>query len=144
MTTAARRVLVVNHWHDDNRGDSAISQSILRLLHDVGPGAEVVLAGLTESGPAWERSTRLVRRAFPEVRAVPSQLPTELRGSLSRRRDFATVDADDIVATLAKLRSPATKAMLTNGSKRRRGELTERAAVWFRLTRDESAETVSL
>lgn len=95
MTTASRRVLVVNHWHDDNRGDSAISQSILRLLREVEPGAEVVLAGLTEAGPEWERSIRLVRRAFPEVRAIPSPVPTELRGDLRRRRPslITTVDA---------------------------------------------------
>jgi polysaccharide pyruvyl transferase WcaK-like protein len=67
MTMPSRRVLVVDHWHDDNRGDSAITQSILRLLRDVEPDADVRLAGPTEDGPGWERSIRLVRRSFPAV-----------------------------------------------------------------------------
>lgn len=94
MTTAPRRVLVVNHWHDDNRGDSAISQSILQLLRQVEPDADVVLAGLTEAGPEWERSVRLVCRAFTDAHAIPSPIPTELRGDLRRSRPSWITTAD--------------------------------------------------
>src|SRR5205814_819074 len=80
MRSRPRRVLVVNHWHDDNRGDSAITQGILRLLFLTDPLAEVTLAGLTELGPLADRSTVLVRRAFPQICTVPSLVPTELRG----------------------------------------------------------------
>ncbi len=94
MQSRPRRVLVVNHWHDDNRGDSAITQGILRLLFASDQLADVTLAGLTEPGPLSDRSTVLVERAFPQVDVVPSLLPTELRGGTGRRpRSRAVLDA---------------------------------------------------
>lgn len=93
MTSRPRRVLVVNHWHDDNRGDSAITQGILRLLFHADARAQVTLAGLTEPGPLADRATVLVQRAFPDVRTIPSLTPTELRGGTGRRSRWKlTVD----------------------------------------------------
>lgn len=75
------RVLIVNHWHDDNRGDSAITQGILHLLLAAWPDACVTLAGMTEAGPIWDRSTLLVRREFPAVQMIPSLVPTQWRAA---------------------------------------------------------------
>ena len=85
------KVLIVNHWHDDNRGDSAISQGILTLLRSVAPDAAVTLATLSEKGPQWGRSTRLLTRDWTDLRAIPNPMPTELRdvGRVRTRQDIA-------------------------------------------------------
>jgi len=81
----APRVLLTNHWHDDNRGDSAITQGILTLLRSVAPHSRVTVTTLTESGALWEGSTRHLERFWPGLRAVPSPVPTELRGRAVER-----------------------------------------------------------
>jgi polysaccharide pyruvyl transferase WcaK-like protein/O-antigen/teichoic acid export membrane protein len=42
-------ILCVNHWHDDNRGDSAITGGILRLAAERWPGARIRVATLNEA-----------------------------------------------------------------------------------------------
>ncbi|MET0603468.1 MAG: hypothetical protein ABW167_15890, partial [Baekduia sp.] len=42
-------ILLVNHWHDDNKGDSAISAGILRLLRRRWPAATVRFVSMHEA-----------------------------------------------------------------------------------------------
>ncbi len=92
--TSAPKVVLANHWHDDNRGDSAISQGILTLLRQAAPECEVTVTTLGERGAAWPTAVRHLRRFWPDLQAVPSPLPTELRGRMKpRSRGVILVDA---------------------------------------------------
>jgi glycosyltransferase involved in cell wall biosynthesis/polysaccharide pyruvyl transferase WcaK-like protein len=82
-------VLLVNHWHDDNRGDSAITQGIVTLLSSVAPDARVSLTTLAEAGELFAGSTRHLERFRPDLRAAASPVPTELRGSTAPRPRWA-------------------------------------------------------
>lgn len=65
---APPRILVVNHWHDDNRGDSAITASTVELIKDRYPGAPITVAGLfAASDPEHGRGFRHLRAAHPDL-----------------------------------------------------------------------------
>ena len=94
------RVLLANHWHDDNRGDGAITEGILTLLHDAVPGAQVTVTTLWEDGPLAHGATRhLVAAAGAGCTVRPSPAPTELRGRTGERtRARTAADAARLVA----------------------------------------------
>lgn len=83
------RVLLVNAWHDDNKGDSAITEGTLRVLHSAftehgfEPAFKVV--GLAEDGPLAATSTRHLSMSWPDVETLPTPLPTELRAGSGDR-----------------------------------------------------------
>ncbi|MGH8891132.1 MAG: polysaccharide pyruvyl transferase family protein [Acidothermaceae bacterium] len=82
---SAMRVLLANHWHDDNRGDSAITQGILTLLRERWPAADVTITTLAEDGELWRGCGRHLHGAFDDLTITPSPAPTELRGHAGRR-----------------------------------------------------------
>lgn len=94
------RVLLANHWHDDNRGDSAITEGILTLLHGAVPDARVTVTTLWEDGPLADGATRHLGAAAGAGAAVrPSPAPTELRGHRGERgRARTALDAARLVA----------------------------------------------
>ncbi|MEV6597210.1 polysaccharide pyruvyl transferase family protein [Actinoplanes sp. NPDC051346] len=49
-------IVCFNHWHDDNKGDSAITGGILRLLRDRWPAARIRVTSLHEAGTAESRT----------------------------------------------------------------------------------------
>jgi polysaccharide pyruvyl transferase WcaK-like protein len=69
-------VVLVNHWHDDNRGDSAITYGTLMLLDKAWPDRPLVLHILNTDAEYHLHATRHVRRAFPKVTTRPSLVPT--------------------------------------------------------------------
>jgi polysaccharide pyruvyl transferase WcaK-like protein len=69
-------VVLVNHWHDDNRGDSAITYGTLTLLGNTWPDRPLILHTLNAEEGDHARATRHVRRAFPKVTTRPSLVPT--------------------------------------------------------------------
>jgi polysaccharide pyruvyl transferase WcaK-like protein len=76
----APTILLVNHWHDDNKGDSAITGGILALLRERWPEATVRVATLHEAGtPAFATQTRHLEASYA-VRGEPSFAPTEFGG----------------------------------------------------------------
>ena len=65
--------LVVNHWHDDNKGDSAITTVTLSLLRRQWPDLDIALASmLAADDAALGRSFRHVAARIPDVRTRPS------------------------------------------------------------------------
>ena len=84
--STAPRVLLANHWHDDNRGDSAITQGILSLVAAAAPDSTVTVTTLAEAGALWDGSTRHLSAFWPGLRSLPSPFPTELRGRMGGRR----------------------------------------------------------
>ena len=81
----AIRVLLANHWHDDNRGDSAITQGILTLLRGRSSAIGVTITTLAEAGDLWQGCGRHLHNAFDDLTVTPSPAPTELRGRTGRR-----------------------------------------------------------
>ena len=82
---APLRILLANHWHDDNRGDSAITQGILSLVKAAAPDSTVTVTTLAETGALWDGSTRHLSAFWPGLRSLPSPFPTELRGRVGDR-----------------------------------------------------------
>jgi polysaccharide pyruvyl transferase WcaK-like protein len=71
-------ILLVNHWHDDNKGDSAITGGILRLVRERWPEATVRVATLHEPGTgAYATQTRHLEAGYG-VTGEPSLAPTEI------------------------------------------------------------------
>ncbi|MGV9713271.1 polysaccharide pyruvyl transferase family protein [Gordonia sp. NPDC003424] len=97
-------VVLVNAWHDDNKGDSAITSGVIRLVEHVYPGSRVTVVGLTEGESSTASAMRHVRRAHPHVRTLPIPVPTELRG---RARSSPAVD---VPIWLSRLMIPALTA----------------------------------
>lgn len=90
------RILLCNHWHDDNRGDSAITQGIVTLLNRRYGESEITVTTLWEEGELSAGGSRHLTAAFPEITVRPSPVPTELRGS-ARDRGKLRTGADAIV-----------------------------------------------
>lgn len=91
QASPAPRVLLANHWHDDNRGDSAITQGILSLVKAAAPDSTVTVTTLAESGALWDGSTRHLTAFWPGLRSLPSPFPTELRGRVGGRSKARTL-----------------------------------------------------
>jgi polysaccharide pyruvyl transferase WcaK-like protein len=75
---AAPTVLLVNHWHDDNKGDSAITGGILRLVRERWPAATVRVATMHEEGTAAYPTQVRHLTATWGVTGEPSFAPTEI------------------------------------------------------------------
>ena len=72
-------ILCVNHWHDDNKGDSAITEATVRLVAQRWPGHRIRIVGLQSTDAAsLSDSCRNIQRLFPAVTCEPALLPTEL------------------------------------------------------------------
>ncbi len=71
-------ILLVNHWHDDNKGDSAITGGILRLVRERWPAAIVRVATMHEAGTAAYRTQVRHLMASWGVTGEPSFAPTEI------------------------------------------------------------------
>lgn len=90
MTTT--KVVLANAWHDDNKGDSAITLATLGFLHDRYPGAQVTIRSLLgrsllgKDDPAFATAYRHVLLKHPDTRIEPRSW---------RRRDIK--DADLVV-----------------------------------------------
>jgi colanic acid/amylovoran biosynthesis protein len=80
-----RRILLVNAWHDDNKGDAAIALGILELIYHHIPDANVALVSLNETGEEYQNGVRHVLRERPQISTYANPLPTELRGDYSKR-----------------------------------------------------------
>lgn len=95
MTDPPTRVLVLNHWHDDNRGDSAITTSTVRLIKDRYPGCSITVAGLLgERDRAYRAGFRHLIAAHPDLAVTGSMLPAvttiaDVTGSLSQTLTLA-------------------------------------------------------
>lgn len=68
-------IVLANHWHDDNRGDSAITHATLALIAEAWPEHPVLLYTLNGAPPELLRSTRHVRRSFPQLSVRPTPVP---------------------------------------------------------------------
>lgn len=78
MTGDAPTILLVNHWHDDNKGDSAITGGILRLVRERWPDARIRVSTMHEPGTAaYAAQTRHVEAGYG-VEPEPSLAPTEI------------------------------------------------------------------
>jgi polysaccharide pyruvyl transferase WcaK-like protein len=71
-------ILLVNHWHDDNKGDSAITGGILRLVRERWPAATVRVATMHEQGTAAYPTQVRHLTASWGVAGEPSLAPTEI------------------------------------------------------------------
>ncbi len=74
----APTILLVNHWHDDNKGDSAITGGILRLVRERWPQARVRVATMHEDGTAAYPTQVRHLQASWGVTGEPSFAPTEI------------------------------------------------------------------
>ncbi|MGL4304558.1 MAG: polysaccharide pyruvyl transferase family protein [Mycobacteriaceae bacterium] len=75
----ALNILVVNAWHDDNKGDSAITAGIIRLLTLAAPQSSITIVGLVEDGILASTALRHIKQISPELRVLSNPMPTELR-----------------------------------------------------------------
>jgi polysaccharide pyruvyl transferase WcaK-like protein len=74
----APTILLVNHWHDDNKGDSAITGGILRLVRERWPAATVRVATMHEQGTAaYPTQVRHLTESWG-IAGEPSFAPTEI------------------------------------------------------------------
>ncbi|MBV9472026.1 MAG: polysaccharide pyruvyl transferase family protein, partial [Solirubrobacterales bacterium] len=75
--TEIKTILCANHWHDDNKGDSAITSGIVSLARECWPEAEIRVATLNEAHAAYASGQlRHISAAHP-VTELHSLAPTE-------------------------------------------------------------------
>lgn len=76
-------VVLVNAWHDDNKGDSAITEGTLSILWDAfvhhGFHPRFTVVGLNEAGRLSRTATRHMSASWPDAVTLPIAIPTELR-----------------------------------------------------------------
>ncbi|HEV2953558.1 MAG TPA: polysaccharide pyruvyl transferase family protein, partial [Candidatus Dormibacteraeota bacterium] len=71
-------ILCANHWHDDNRGDSAISEATVTLLRERWPASNIRIVTLNEPISIGAGTVgRHLTMAHPNVLVEPSLVPTE-------------------------------------------------------------------
>lgn len=81
-----KKVLLLNVWHDDNVGDSAIAQVCVEAAMSKWPGARIeVRTMLSEKDPAYGSWSRHLRSQFPDVDFLPALYPEPLSGGRYRR-----------------------------------------------------------
>jgi polysaccharide pyruvyl transferase WcaK-like protein len=73
---AGEYILLVNIWHDDNAGDSAIAQATIARARQKWPGLQIIaLTILGSSDPAFPTWNRRLRRVCPDVQFGPALYP---------------------------------------------------------------------
>lgn len=105
-----KHIVLVNAWHDDNKGDSAITEGTLRILRNAfdkhGVKAKFTVVGLNEAGRLAATATRHVSTSWPEAVILPAQMPTELRSGVIARPWI------DVPVWLARLVPSVTATLL--------------------------------
>ena len=103
MSRAAPQVLLVNHWHDDNIGDSAITTVTMALMRRHWPECAITLVSMLGSGDeAFARAFRHTGGSQPDVTTRPSlvdALPSTGRLRVTRLARWALSVAGAGVAT---------------------------------------------
>mgnify|MGYP000049962602 CR=1 FL=1 len=70
------RITIVNGWHDDNKGDSAITLGTLRVLKKRFPDARYALVStFTEHDAFFERAYRHILSRIPKIEIYGSPVP---------------------------------------------------------------------
>lgn len=73
MKKIVESIVLVNVWHDDNKGDGGIAEGVLRLLYKRYPAAQFsVVSMFPESTQAYQTAHRHLKETFPEVTVVAS------------------------------------------------------------------------
>lgn len=73
-----RSVVLVNAWHDDNKGDGGIVEATIEMMRVHHPHAAITIVSKLSSGhPEFPTAHRHLSRRFPEVSVLP--LPNGLR-----------------------------------------------------------------
>lgn len=84
------KVILLNVWHDDNVGDSAIAQVCIETAMNRWPSAEIeVRTMLSRKDPAYESWNRYLQRRFPQARFLPAFYPEPM--SSGRWRKFSVI-----------------------------------------------------
>lgn len=103
MSQNGPTILCVNHWHDDNKGDSAITEGTVRLLSHRWPRSRIRIASLQSAAGASNTSSfRNIQRLFPDVACEAAFTPTET-GTMP----FGDRDGRDLGGAVALLNSVA-------------------------------------
>lgn len=73
MKTKHPNLVVVNAWHDDNKGDSGICEATLDLLQQHWPNANLGLVSIiSEQSTAYKNAYRHLQKRFPQLTIAPS------------------------------------------------------------------------
>lgn len=119
QATGSCTVLLVNAWHDDNRGDSAITVATLALVRRRWPGCRLRVVSLVGGDdPAFLSAARHIRAAAPEVEVLGSMAPAlPVAGGTPAKRSVLRWAAALLVATLRVLagRPPRAAARALEG-----------------------------
>jgi colanic acid/amylovoran biosynthesis protein len=76
VSTSPVCIALVNAWHDDNRGDSAIAEATIGLIRRKWPGAAVTVVSLLDSEhPEFHRAYRHLRRQSGDPVIVGNAMP---------------------------------------------------------------------
>jgi polysaccharide pyruvyl transferase WcaK-like protein len=70
------KIILLNVWHDDNIGDSAIAQACILAAMNKWPGAEIeVRTMLSRGDPAYKSWNRHLQPRFPQAQFLPAFYP---------------------------------------------------------------------
>lgn len=67
------KIVVVNVWHDDNKGDGGICEGVLSLIQQKYPDAKLgIVSMFPDSSPAFKAAHRHLIQRFPDLEVAPS------------------------------------------------------------------------
>lgn len=73
MNQTRPRIVVVNMWHDDNKGDGGICEGVITLFKQSLPKAQLgVVSMLPTYAKAYHNSYRHLKQSFPDLEIAPS------------------------------------------------------------------------
>jgi colanic acid/amylovoran biosynthesis protein len=76
-----KQVLIVNGWHDSNKGDSAINLGLIEALYrHYGQDLKIGISSyIPNTSKYYDTAFRHVRELYPQVKTIDSSLPAYLR-----------------------------------------------------------------
>lgn len=113
QTAPVKPIVIINAWHDDNAGDSAIAEVCIQFAREFWPNHPInVHTMLASADPAYDHWNRHLRAENPDVTFKPAMFPEPVSGGPWRKLKLLVRSAMSAPLLLKSLPAPGRSAAL--------------------------------